>query len=111
MLDRARLVLLVAALVACKAAPATMPSTADQGSIVTAADGSRCTTPAGANANAERESCAAKGADCRYVRELTCRGVDVGDEQRELERRAAEAGRVPCACVCPADIDRCAEVP
>ena len=118
MIDRALIAGIVIALVACGNAPhetTTAPlettTAAPVGNIVDADDGSRCTVPDGLDGDDERATCAASGANCVYVQELICRGIDVPDEQREAERRASEAGEVPCACVCPEDQQRCAEVP
>lgn len=74
-----------------------------------AVDEGRCTPAAGVDAAAERQRCTAKG--CLYQQRLTCRGVDVDDETAERERRAAAAGKVPCACVCETDREACRNVP
>jgi hypothetical protein len=113
MINRAVIAAIVTALVACSTAPhdTTTVTPTPTGRVIDAADGSRCTVPDGLDGDHEREACTARGADCVYVQELTCRGIDVSDEQHEEERRASEAGEVPCACVCPDDRQRCAEVP
>lgn len=72
-------------------------------------DAPRCTPREGVDAEAERASCTAKG--CSYTQQLTCRGIDVDEETRRSEREASEAGKVPCACVCEADVTACGMVP
>jgi hypothetical protein len=42
---------------------------------------------------------------------LICRGVDVGPEVRERERRAYEAGTAPCECVSREQERQCMMVP
>lgn len=70
-----------------------------------------CRTPAEVDRAAEEKACLAKDPSCRYTQELTCRGVDVDDATEEAERQASAAGKVPCACVCEIDVQRCAMVP
>ena len=62
-------------------------------------------------ADFDEPACGARGQGCGYGPPLICRGVDVGDEVREQERRAYEAGEQPCECICQEDRERCAMVP
>lgn len=61
--------------------------------------------------NFDQAECAASGKDCHYGPPLICRGVDVPDEQKELERQEYESGRLPCECACEEDRVRCSMVP
>ncbi len=99
------------ALSACGSSSSPGAAAPARAGVVTVADGSRCTLPAGAGLEAEQASCTGKGDGCAYQQELVCYGTDPGPEARAEETRAAEAGEVPCACVCPEDRERCALTP
>lgn len=62
-------------------------------------------------ADFDEAACAAREGGCRYRPPLICRGVDVDDSTRVLERRAFDAGTEPCTCICDAEIRECAMVP
>ncbi len=93
------------------AVPAPPEPVADPARLVVTQGGSKCTLPTGASVDAELSACAAKGSDCRYVQQVTCQGFAPDEEQREREKRASDAGTVPCACVCADDYRRCAATP
>ncbi len=62
-------------------------------------------------ASGDEAACTAKGEGCGLGPPLGCYGADPGDEVLEEDRRAREAGTLPCDCICPADIEACSMVP
>lgn len=67
----------------------------------------RCTP----QADFDEAACAASGDGCGYGPPLICRGIAVGEEQRESERAAEESGRLPCTCICERARMECSMVP
>lgn len=47
----------------------------------------------------DEAKCAAQGPDHRFGPPLVCRGTPVGDDVRQYELQAYEAGTEPCTCI------------
>lgn len=72
--------------------------------------GACCAVPEGTDYVAEAAACEARG--CAWQQALLCMGVAFPDDEAAAEHRASvERCERACACVCPADVEACANVP
>jgi len=55
--------------------------------------------------------CAARGDGCALGPPLACYGTEPPEEVIAERQRALEAASMPCDCICPRDLEMCAEVP